>query len=357
MPEAVHWSDVALSLAEPLRLDETIDMAMVTKGTAMATRGQIREGLALLEGAVVDATAHGQHLAALRGLNNLASFTVEIDPRASLERTKQGMATVRRLGMLAFDGYHAGNAAGAAEQLGEWAWLDEALDWMLEEPREPALNDWLLSVRDQLRAWTGGPDIALGERLLAEARREADYQSERNVGSWLARCAFAAGDPARALELDEPFFNAAPGEAYDFGMAGRFALHAGRVDAARRVLEATGRGRGGVSDHMIEELRAGIAAVDGRRDEAVQLYRAALAGFRAFGTRFNLALTVLDMATLLGPDDPAVTAVVEEGRAILTELGARLLLDRLDEALAPRGTGWRATGASRPKSAPSLRVG
>ena len=98
MEEAIRWSDRALTLAEPLRLDEIVAMSFVTKGTALMYTGHRREGVALLEGAVLDARAHGQHVAALRGGNNLASGTVDSDPRGSLERTRQGMALSRRLG-------------------------------------------------------------------------------------------------------------------------------------------------------------------------------------------------------------------------------------------------------------------
>jgi hypothetical protein len=330
--DSIRWADRALALAEPLRLDETISMALTTKGTAMASSGQHREGMALLEGAAVDAAAHLETLPSLRALNNLASLTSTIDPRASLERTKLGMATARRLGLRAFDGYHAGNAATAAEPLGEWAWLHEAVSTMLDGGgRDRAEAEWLECLRDCFTAWTGDPDIGRAERLLAVARRDNDSQSEENLASLLARFAFAAGDPARALELTEPFIRGAPGgRSNAFEFVGRFALHLGNVEIARQVSETVGSGPGGAADHHLDVLHAGIAVLEGRRDDAVSLYRSALAGYRSFGLRFSIALTVFDMATLLGPEDPAVRSVMDEGRAILEELGARMLLDRLD---------------------------
>ena len=48
------------------------------------------------------------------------------------------------------------------------------------------------------------------------------------------------------------------------------------------------------------------------------------------GCRFDVALTVLDMAALIGPDEPAVRAAIPEGREILVSLGAQTLLERLD---------------------------
>ena len=133
--EAIVWSDRALALAEPLRLDEVVAMSLITKASALVYGGRRREGHALLEGAVLDARAHGQHVAALRGSNNLASFMADIDPRGSLEQTREGMALSRRLGLRSFDVYHAGNAAGVAERLGEWAWAEAAIGELVDAAR------------------------------------------------------------------------------------------------------------------------------------------------------------------------------------------------------------------------------
>ncbi|HUQ43080.1 MAG TPA: adenylate/guanylate cyclase domain-containing protein [Candidatus Limnocylindria bacterium] len=333
MPETIRWSNQALLLAERLRDDEILAMAMVTKGTAATENGQLREGRALLEGAVMDATAHRQTFAALRGLNNLASETAEIDPRGALERTRQGIAMARRLGIRSFSGYHAGNAIGLAERLGEWAWLEEVIQTLSEGDRDEDEREWVRFNGDYLKAWRGDPDLALAERVLRRALAENDLQSEANIRMWLARCAFAAGNAREAVRHSEWFFRFAEGSQLhqEFGMVGRFALHAGDVEVATRVLAIVGIGSGGATEHDLELLRAGLAALEGRRDDALALYRAGLAGRRASGERFGTALAIFDMAVLLGPDDPAVRAVMDEGRGILEELGARLLLDRLDE--------------------------
>jgi class 3 adenylate cyclase/tetratricopeptide (TPR) repeat protein len=351
--ESVRWGERAIALAEPLRLDEILAMAMVTKGTSMAFLGQRREGIALLEGAAIDAAAHVQNLAVLRALNNLSSMTTETDPRASLERTKLGMATARRLGFLSFGGYHAGNAIGAAERLGDWDWLAAAIAELLEDDRDEIDRELLESMRDYCTAWTGDPDVARGERLLEMSRRENDFQSVRNVSEFLARCAFAAGDVAKALAIVEPYFEATePDVDFTFGFGGRYALHAGRPDLVRRALDIVGLGPGGAVDHDIEVLRAGLAAVEGRRDEALALYRSALAGFRSLGLRFSVAMTIYDMAFLLGPDDAAVQSVLPEGRGILEELRARTLLDRLDELTSDQRQSMVTTsiGSDRPLS-------
>ena len=214
----------------------------------------------------------------------------------------------------------------------------------LDGERAQEDRDWLESIRDYFSVWTGGPDVPRAERLLAIARQDNDFQSERNLASYLACCAFAAGDAARALELSEPYVRSAGlADITEFDFTGRFALHAGRLDVAHRLLDVVGAGPGGVADHHIEATQAGIAALEGRRDDAVALFRSALAGYRTFGVRFTFALVVFDMVRLLGADDPAVRSVIEEARAILEELGARPLLDQLDEL----GGGGRSAPSGR----------
>ena len=198
MAEAVRWSDRALALAEPLRLDEIVAMALVTKASALVFGDHRREGLALLEGAVLDARAHGQHVAALRGGNNLASAMVDTDPRASLERTREGMALTRRLGLRAFDAYHAGNASAAAERLGEWAWASEALGELVEVDPDRFVVEWIALCRDYPTAWTAEPDTTRAERLLAYALTENDSQTEVNtLVGWRVVRSWRADRPSR----------------------------------------------------------------------------------------------------------------------------------------------------------------
>ena len=54
---------------------------------------------------------------------------------------------------------------------------------------------------------------------------------------------------------------------------------------------------------------------------------------------------VLDMALVLGPDDPVVRASVDDARAILERLGARAFLARLDELMGGSSVG-RSEGST-----------
>ena len=341
-PEAsVEWCDRALRVAEPLRLDQVIGQALTTRGTALSHSGRSREGTALLEGALLDARSHGQHPAALRAANNLASSLSLTDPRASLDRVREALAFAHRLGYRAFDGYLAGNAVGAADATGEWdlvaGWVSEMLESFPDRPEA----EWLRFCLQSAAPWRGGADLALAEHLLGEALREGDYQSEVNTLAFLADVALAAGRHEEAVQHAERMITI-DRAGIAAVVTARAGLHGGRPDLARRALEVVGVGLGGAHDHDLAAIRAGLAVVEGRAAEAVPLYRSAIAGFREHGVRFSLALAIFDMLTFIGPTNPAVRPLLDEGRGILADLGATVLLDRFDAMV-----GGRAPAAAR----------
>ena len=82
------------------------------------------------------------------------------------------------------------------------------------------------------------------------------------------------------------------------------------------------------------EIRAGLAALEGRPAEALSLYADALRRFRDLGVELDAAFTAIEMATLLDPSLAEVSAAAEAGRATLVRLGAKPFIARLDAALA-----------------------
>lgn len=169
--------------------------------------------------------------------------------------------------------------------------------------------------------------------MSATSMRPPPARMGSRIAHALADAAFAAGrwddacDRWRAAGEDEPI-NLALWRCY----AARVELWRGRIDAARTDLAVAA-----TVDELppavatnVRAIAAGIAALDGRRQEALAGYAAVLAAWRASGARFDAALTAIDMAATLGPQEPAVRAAVAEARALLTGLGARPFLDRLD---------------------------
>ncbi len=92
-------------------------------------------------------------------------------------------------------------------------------------------------------------------------------------------------------------------------------------------------------------IRAGIAALEDRPDEARSLYSESLRGWHELGMPWEEALTAIDMATLLDPADPAVRAAAQAAHEILAGLGARPFVERLAEAMARTGAAPLATGS------------
>ena len=108
---------------------------------------------------------------------------------------------------------------------------------------------------------------ARAERLHAAALAEHDFQTELNTSGWLARCAFAAGRPDDALRWSEAFLRHA-------ATAMRRSRTSRWSGASRSTpVGSTSHGRwsssigspfGGVVDHDLSSLLAGIAAAEGR---------------------------------------------------------------------------------------------
>ena len=346
--DAVVWADRALALAEPLRLDEVIVMALITKGTALEYIGQHREGIALLNGAYMDGTAHGLHVAALRAGVNLAAMTIDDDPRISIRWTRDGMALARRLGLRTFAPYHAGNMA-AAQRIGDWDWSRAAAADLAENHPDPSEKAWI----QDMSAWNGpwlGEDVGDRPRaMVAAAEREEDPQSFVSGCHWVLEEAFAREDFAVAAESGRRFVDRGLGSPSAWLWAGRAALHNGDVPGAERALALAERETGRATLADIGMLRAGIAARQGRIDDALSEYRTALSIYRDLELRFEIALTGLDMAALLGPDVSGVRAAAAEARAIFVELRAEPVIARLDRLVAP-GTTTGPVAATVPEA-------
>ena len=102
--------------------------------------------------------------------------------------------------------------------------------------------------------------------------------------------------------------------------------------------------------------RAGIAALEGRTDEAIAGYREALTRYRSVGSEFEVARIGLDFVTLVGPDHPATREAAGGSRAIFERVRARPYLERLDAATA-RGAPGGSPAAAPSADAASLMPG
>jgi hypothetical protein len=82
-------------------------------------------------------------------------------------------------------------------------------------------------------------------------------------------------------------------------------------------------------EHCRQALEGGIAALEGRADDAAEMLRDAIEKWRILDSVLDLALTEMDLVVVLGPDHADAT-VAKEARDIFTQLGAQPFLDQLN---------------------------
>jgi hypothetical protein len=233
-----------------------------------------------------------------------------------------GLPRAHRLGLRTVERFLLGNAAEAAIRVGEWQWAVDAIEAMLPDLTDPADRGDLVNELVSIRGLRGEPTTEL-----REVRTPFDDpQGRTGFGLTVARVALGEG----RLEA-----------AFDEGMsAADMHTEYGHAAAWLRDVERARAARAGMAGWYTPALEvdgltldAGIAALEGRRDAAIAGYEDALARWRGLGADFDVALCVMDMAALLGPEAPTVVAAADEARSILERVGARTLLERLEASL------------------------
>jgi hypothetical protein len=161
-----------------------------------------------------------------------------------------------------------------------------------------------------------------------EAAELAPYSKAQSVVSLAAGDVEAAHQKAaEAVSVDPLGLNSSTALA----IQARAALWLRDAEGARAGLAGMKafRGRWMAAERLTVE--AGLAAIEGRVEEAAEAYRQAIEAWRVLECTLDLALCELDLVLLLGPDHPDAT-VAKEARDIFTQLGAKPFLKRLDRA-------------------------
>jgi class 3 adenylate cyclase len=335
------WLERLLPVAERLDLLSETAFAISRLGGTLYRLDRPREGSILTRGAHELAAANGLWEVDRMTRTNLTFRSQFGDPTAGLAMAREGLEIAGRLGSMSYGFMMVGNAATLALRVGEWGWTFALLDEWLENEITGGFYLELYVDRGILRALTGGDassDLDAADALLPTMEGDPQYASYVGWGRAWAR--LVAGDLAEARRLAERAADAVsfflP---FSLPLAGRAALWSGdaagagdlitRLDASLHWGEALTLDRA--------TLRAGLAALEGRRADAIAGYRDALRGWRQLGCAFDEALAALDMAILLAPTEREMAdaaAAIEGTRETLTRLGARPLLARLEAAQA-----------------------
>jgi hypothetical protein len=291
--------------------------------------GRPREALILMRGIVPFCDEHGFLNARMRCAMNLSSFGSVDDPGRAMADAVSGLAIARRRRMAGWAGALAGNWAEGAFQMGGWdgilalaAELDGEGLLPVDESANIFMGVYLV------RAYRGG----IGEATVVLDRvmgaQMDDVQLARGYHDAFAHLRFAAGDHEGMRQHAAKLLGGLAMFPYDTIPAARASLWLRDAAGMRDALGEPGASVGRATDLRFDAIRAGLAALEGRTDDARTAYLAAESGLRELGIRFELGLALLEHAVFLAGDASAGGAA-REARDIFEELGATTLLARL----------------------------
>ena len=341
--KALEVVDETLPMAERLELTRELLELLITRGAALAGLGRPREGMVTLIGAVSMASAADIPTAELRGRVNLSYAAASEDPDLAYRTAREGLELSSRLGMRAYAYYLLGNAAELAKRMGDWEWALAQLDDAISSSD----YDYTAQMRRaELLGMRGEDTMADLQRLADMVADLTEFQNQSAVAEAQAVVALAQGDTQGALRLARRAYeiNMQPG-ATAIGIAIRAAAALGDAtavaDALRRIEDYPGR----VERAERREGEAALAALAGRREEALAGFLDAVHQWEDLGFSFEAALTQLTLVRVLGVSDAETRAVADAARTVFERVGARALLDRLAEAAAGPGPGGRSVQA------------
>ncbi len=355
---AIEAADLALDLAEHLDLDRIIAETFNNKGSALDQLGRRRESTLLLQAAVDLARAGGHVAAEVRALANLAT-KIE-DPRQSRDTYWQAAELALRVGNRSLARW-----SSEAVRIGDWqlaeGW-DEALGLNLDDPENDRLSRGG-SLLDEVRRLSidglflvarGEPTDEILARLEELSSQISDPYAVAATRFLRSDRAMMAGDLETAAQGGVAAADADPQLTFLYlNLAMRPALWSRNLELARTIADRIDdhlmTGAGATADRTA--ARAGIAALEGRVDDAIAGYRDALARWRLLGDDLDLARHALDFVTLVGPDRPVARGAAAEARVIFERVRARPYLELLDAALAGGQGGVPAASPSRTRVA------
>ena len=332
---AIVVADQAIGRAERLEDLPTIADALITKGAIVAVGGRPHEGLGALEAGVALAEREGLNGIRARGLLNMAGALIGRDPRRALEIAREAMSLASRIGFRSSLAIAAGNAVEVAAALGELDWAIAASDEILEMDLEPSDRQGVLRGAAEARLLRGDPV----DDLMREFRSMVEPSQTQNWSNYVAAEAmqeFLAGRYAGAIERWEVSARDNPlNSPSDLPRAARAALWGGDTATVRRiVVEFTARWRQGrASEHRLQIMTAGLAAIDGQRADAVERFERASVGLRDFGLEPEVVMAAFDMVVVLGIEDPAAIRALDDARATIQRLGLGALESALERLL------------------------
>jgi tetratricopeptide (TPR) repeat protein len=347
---AIAIADAALNIAERLDLDELVAEALNNKAASLGRFGRRREAIALMETAVDVAHASGHVAAELRARTNLASLTWPESPLRARAIQGDVYELARRVGNRTMSNWALGSLAanhwlGAADWDRVLAYVEEDLEAAHgtgDESNLASTKAQFLLSRDQD-----------ADELVALVERDLETSDPGAIAGvhWLrGHAALLRGDGAVALRAYVTASEHGPMKPFFLPEAIAAALWSGDADAASQLTEQLASVPGAhaaITRVDVSLGRAGIALIEGRRQEALAAFRAVFRRYVELGYDLMAARSATIAAPLAGADEPELRPLLAESRQILERVGATAYLRQLDEAIAmpARGSGSRPTPA------------
>ena len=348
--EARTYVDVALGIAEPRNLAETIAWGFNTRSILAAGAQRPQETIAFLKQSLAIALEHDVSEAASVAYFSLSDRAFAADRYDdALAYLDDALAIARRRGS------RPGEWGTLAEQtyplgmLGRW---DEVFDLSAQIPEDrlrDAVTLSLLTSLYEIRLHRGDLDEARRFRSLYGDLEEASDIQDRGIGlSSLAVLRRAEGDHEEALrlgieaiEVARPTFGPASQSVKQGTVeAVEAAIALGRVEDADRLLREVEDTLPGVgSPYLFAQAQRLRARLVDEPQVAEGLYASAAAGLRAVRVPFWLAVTELEHGEwLVGQGRaPEADPLVRAASATLERLAAAPWLERAGRLQAPAG--------------------
>ena len=330
---AIEVADRALVAGARLDLAPIVADLLITRGSALGALGRTYEALGTIRAGIALADEIGLVSTGLRGRLNLGVMAK--DPRVSFEAAQDGLEIARRYGLRGFVRTLVGNLASAAIDVGEWDVASRELGTALEESTDEFERNFLAWTLASLDAFQGEDVAAEVERLLTWGAGLGEA-GEQAMPGLRADIAFANGDHERASDTWMEFARTdslnAPVAYSGAGVAGLLARDRGRAQQALDGLEGL-PGHSPLRSNHQRLIAAGIAALDGRGQEALREGTAALAEYERMGLPWPHALGTMAALAVLGAE-PELRPMAATARATLIRLGATPFLGRLDALAA-----------------------
>ncbi|HEX9634980.1 MAG TPA: hypothetical protein VGB34_05780, partial [Candidatus Limnocylindria bacterium] len=357
--EAVATADRALELGGRHRLLRPVVEALLNKGTALLQLGRMVESGAVLRGVVAVADREGLWPAALRARNNLLGTLDSVDEAYALMREGHDLSV--RVGYRPFMHQFVMQLLDYSTRSGNWGeWLAEAEAEEEAEALHPFFQSWLAAQRAILAALRG--DLVLADAEAVKMRAAAAGLEASAVTAALhmndSILAFSRGDWSRALDEARIASGDANLVADGLAMWAHAATAGDRLDDLREVIERLRIAP--TQDRFIMAAlgaaQGGLAAREGRPDEARSHYRRSLDVLRQISYRLEEATTGLEWGMLSGAADPEAEAAGAAGEAFFVERDAAATVERYRAAFVPVGR-QAATSSATPHEAAPARTG